>query len=330
MRFARPTQTETHSVSLRFVAAAAMWMALCPATPAQKLAGAGSGFITTADKTRIHYLEAGSTRLAADSITESPSGKQTTGSTQAGPTVLFVPGWTMPAWIWEHQITHFAKAHHVVAMDPRGQGESDKPREGYFPAQRARDIRALIEQLKLERVVLVGWSMGVAEVAAYIEQYGTDRLAAVVLVDGLAGGYDAQFTAAIVNFAGQHLKDRAKSTDAFVRSMYRKPQDEAYLQRVAAAALQTPTDAAMALMVGTFSSDHTAALAKIDKPALVVAAGDDKSNPWVAKYRDLAASIPSARFELFPDRGHALFADDPARFNSLLESMLVPKRGTTQ
>ncbi|MGH9794411.1 MAG: alpha/beta fold hydrolase [Candidatus Acidiferrales bacterium] len=108
-----------------------------------------------------------------------------------------------------------------------------------------------------------------------------------------------------------------------MRSMYRKPQDEAYLKRVAAAALQTPTDAAMALMVGTFSSDHTAALAKIDKPALVIAAGDEKSNPWVAKYRAMAQSIPGARFELFPDCGHALFADDPARFNSLLEQLLT-------
>jgi pimeloyl-ACP methyl ester carboxylesterase len=50
----------------------------------------------------------------------------------------------MPAWIWEHQIAHFAKTHRVVAMDPRGQGESSKPRDGYFPAARARDIKAVI------------------------------------------------------------------------------------------------------------------------------------------------------------------------------------------
>lgn len=293
-------------------------LAILPAA-GQQVADPKSGWVTTPDKTKIHYLEVGGPSYTID---ERPGGfgKNRSGKNAS---LLFVPGWTMPGWIWEHQIAHFAKTHHVVAMDPRGQGKSDKPRDGYFPAQRARDIRAVIEQLKLDPVVLVGWSMGVAEVAAYVEQYGTDRLAAVVLVDGLAGGYDAQFTAAIVNFAGQHLKDRAKTTDAFVRSMYRKPQDEAYLKRVMAAALQTPTDAAMALMAGTFSSDHTAALAKIDKPALVVAAGDDKSNPWVAKYRALAQSIPGARFELFPDSGHALFADEPARFNALLEQLLT-------
>lgn len=294
-------------------------LAVAPAL-AQTVSGAKGGFVSTSDNVKIHYLEAG--RNFTVTHAEGPPGNPTI-SISSSPSFLFVPGWTMPAWIWEHQITHFAKTHRVVAMDPRGQGESDKPRDGYFPAQRARDIRAVIEQLKLDPVVLVGWSMGVAEVAAYVEQFGTDTLAAVVLVDGLAGGYDAQFTAAIVNFAGQHLKDRAKTTDAFVRSMYRKPQDEAYLKRVMAAALQTPTDAAMALIVGTFSSDDTAALAKIDRPTLVVAAGEEKSNPWVARYRALAQSIPGARFELFPDSGHALFADDPARFNALLEQLLT-------
>ncbi|MGH9794410.1 MAG: alpha/beta fold hydrolase [Candidatus Acidiferrales bacterium] len=199
MRFAKRTQTETYSAPLRFFTVAAMWMAACiliPTAPAQHVAGVNSGSVTTADKVKIHYVEHGPDEYRIAHYLVSDKRGSVTSRRIMPPTFLFVPGWTMPAWIWEHQITHFAKTRHVVAMDPRGQGESDMPRDGYFPAQRARDIRALIEQLKLERVVLVGWSMGVAEVAAYVEQYGTDRLAAVVLVDGLAGGYDAQFTAA--------------------------------------------------------------------------------------------------------------------------------------
>ncbi len=69
-----------------------------------------SGFITTSDRVRIHYLEAGQ-----------------------GPAMLFIPGLTMSAEIWNSQIQYFAKAHRVIAMDPRSQGESQKVTQGHLP-----------------------------------------------------------------------------------------------------------------------------------------------------------------------------------------------------
>ena len=294
-------------------------LALAASVPAQRVDSAKGRFFTTTDGTKIHYLDTDRrfTISGCDHCDEPPKIKSVSDTT-----LLFIPGWTMPAWIWEHQITHFAKTHRVVAIDPRGQGESSKPRDGYFPAQRARDIRAVIEQLKLTNVVLVGWSMGVADIAAYVEQFGTADVRAIVLADGLAGGYDAQFTAAMLKFSGTFLKEREKTTGPFVRSMFRTPQSEEYLERLTAAAMKTPTDAAVALFVGAFTVDQRAALTKIDKPTLVLAAGDEKTNPWVPRYREMADSIPGARLELLPGTGHALFVDDPARFNSLLEGLL--------
>jgi len=273
---------------------------LAPDAAAQSLPkGTKSGFIRTTDGVRIHYLSAGA----------------------KGATIVFVPGWTMPADIWEHQITYFAQSYRVVAMDPRGQGDSDKPNEGYYPAARARDIKAVIDQLKLAPVVLVGWSMGVTEAAAYVDQFGTAGLAAIVLVDGTAG-LDVAMRAPFMGFAVNYLTDRPKQTVAFVPSMYSKPQSAEYLKRIAAAALRTPTDSAVALIVGNFSSDYRPALAKIDKPTLFIAAGDEASNPWVARYRTMMEKTPGARFEMFPGCGHAIFADDPAKFNAVLEEFL--------
>jgi microsomal epoxide hydrolase len=88
--------------------------------PAQAALGqpskTNSGFITTPDGVNIHYLEAGT-----------------------GSPILFVPGWTMPAWIWEQRMAHFAKTHRVVAMDPRSQGLSSQTTEPTTP-QPARAI----------------------------------------------------------------------------------------------------------------------------------------------------------------------------------------------
>jgi pimeloyl-ACP methyl ester carboxylesterase len=66
-----------------------------------------SGYFTTSNGVELHYLEAGS-----------------------GPTIVFVPGFAFPAEVWEPQLTHFARNHRVVALDPRSQGRSGKPTEG--------------------------------------------------------------------------------------------------------------------------------------------------------------------------------------------------------
>lgn len=265
-----------------------------------------SGFVTTSDHVRIHYLEA--SRDREDS---------------SRPSLLFIPGWTMPAEIWEPQIRHFARTHRVVAMDPRSQGRSSRPAEGHYPAARARDIKAVVDQLQLEPVVLVGWSMGVIEVAAYVDQFGTDSLAGVVFVDGIAGGdFHPQLTPALLNFAGMHLKDRQKMADDFVRSMYKNPavlKDEAYIRRIKTASLRTPTNAAIALFVGAFTTDMRPALAKLNRPALIVSA---PGGPFDPSYEDMARRIAGSRHVKFEGAGHALFVDEPEKFNALLDDFL--------
>jgi pimeloyl-ACP methyl ester carboxylesterase len=109
-----------------------------------------SAFFKTSDGIGIHYLEAGS-----------------------GRPIVFIPGWTMPAGIWQKQIDEFSTKYHVIAIDPRSQGESDKQPSGHLPETRARDYKELVDQLGLEQPVLVGWSMACGEMMKYVESYGT-------------------------------------------------------------------------------------------------------------------------------------------------------------
>jgi len=294
------------------------------AARAQAIPGSKSGFVTTSDGVKIHYLEVGKPTLKKVQTAEPMEGVPGKGVVTRDaltPAILFVPGWTMPGWIWEHQITHFSKTHRVVAMDPRSQGESDKPAEGHYSAARARDIKAVVDELKLAPVVLVGWSMGVMEIAAYVDQFGTGDLAGMVLVDGIAGAdYDPQDTPQALQWGASFIVDRPKATAAFVRGMYRQPQSEDYLRRVTEASLQTPTPSAGALLLAYFATDLRPALAKIDKPTLVIGA----RSPWLSQLEKVHQLIPGSRFVVLEDTSHALFADKPAEFNSALEDFLKP------
>ncbi len=286
-----------HLTVLLACSALSLFSAAEPAIGATK-----SGLVTTGDGTKIHYLEV------------APQ----TPATQ-GPAVLFVPGWTMPAEIWEKQIAYFSKSRRVVAMDPRSQGLSSQTTEGHYPEARARDIKALVDKLRLAPVVLVGWSMGVAELVAYVDQFGCDSLAGLVLVDGTpGGGGDAEMLHRFLGFATNFQKDRQKATAGFVRGMYKTPQSEAYLERITQASLRTPTNTAMALMLGLMAVDRRPALAKITKPTLIIGA----ESPFTKFYEEMQKSIPGSRLEIFKNVGHALFVDDAERFNQTLEEFL--------
>jgi non-heme chloroperoxidase len=256
------------------------------------------GFITASDGAKIHYLEAG----------------------QAGPSILFIPGWTMPAWIWQKQMEYFSPRFRVVAMDPRCQGESSCTADGLYPAQMARDIKSVVDQLHLQRVVLVGWSMAVVETMAFIDQFGDRNLAGLVLVDELPGGLAPGEADEDLRLLKGVLEDRKSTADFFVRKIqFHKPQPEEYIERVIEASLSVPTNSALALLVGRYAADYRAVLPKIDKPTLVCAAS---KSPYFDRIAAMQKAIPGSRLEVFEGAGHALFVDDADQFNLALGSFL--------
>jgi non-heme chloroperoxidase len=284
-------------------------------------AGTKSGFVKTDDGVKIHYLEAGAEKTVQQlQISQKPMGEMDANFVKL-PTILFVPGWTMPAWIWQKQIDYFAKHYRVVAMDPRSQGDSTMTSEGLYPAARARDIKAVVDQLHLAPVVLVGWSMAVTEVAAYVDQFGTRGIAGLVFVDDNFGGLAPGEGQADLLFIGQILADRQKNTEAFVHNLcFKKPQPPEYLDRVMAACLHTPTSDAVALLVGKYAADYRPAAAKMDKPTLFCYA--DSPYMSAAAQAQIQQSVKGSRLEVFRGAGHALFVDNADQFNSVLGNFL--------
>src|ERR1700734_4163922 len=239
------------------------------------------------------------------------------------PAILFVPGWTMPAWIWQSQIDYFARDYRVVAMDPRSQGQSSQTSDGLYPAVMARDIKAVVDQLHLAPVVIVAWSMAVVETMAYIDQFGTGDFAGLVLVDNDAGGRAPGDADRDFGLLKGILEDRQNAANNFVRKLdFKKPQAEEYLQRVIQASLRVPTNTAVALLVGYFAADYRSVLPKIDKPSIVCAA----KTPYMGTILEMQKQIHGSQLEVFDGAGHALFVDDADHFNTLLEEFLLDLR----
>jgi N-formylmaleamate deformylase len=118
-----------------------------------------SGYVDR-DGLRLHHLEYG----------------------DAGPAVVIVPGITSPAATWEFVSHELSRDYRVITLDIRGRGLSDTPPTGYSLADYAGDVKAVVDQLGLQRPTLLGHSMG-ARIAAAVRVRHRGVAGPVVLAD---------------------------------------------------------------------------------------------------------------------------------------------------
>lgn len=101
----------------------------------------------------------------------------------AGRPLVLVHGLRQSAEDFRPQFDGLSELCRVIAYDQRGHGESGKPGHGYTGHRLAKDLQDVLTTLDLSDVVLAGHSLGCMVAWAYLELFGTERLAKLVLVD---------------------------------------------------------------------------------------------------------------------------------------------------
>ena len=122
----------------------------------------------------------------------------------------------------------------LVAYDLRGHGMSEAPLEPehYTDGELwADDVAAIIDELRLDRPVLVGWSYGGFVICDYVRAYGQDRIAAINFVEGAVKLGEAAFGTLIgpgfldhfVGATADDLPTNIRAMRSFVRTCVVKP-----------------------------------------------------------------------------------------------------------
>ena len=247
--------------------------------------------------------------------------------------IVFVPGWTMSSAVFERQRDHFADSNRFryYSYDPRGQGQSSKPMDGYTYDQHGRDLKAFLDGLGLKQVVLVGWSFGVLKVSSYIDQFGSDNLRALVLIDGTpkTTGKDSTKDWAWVGDDNWLSNNQAYTTDLltnkreqnvkeFTQWMLENPTPD-QIRWSSDISLQTPAWIAALTNATANNADYEAALNNLDKklPVLFVM-GEEHWQPVVAQW--VKANRPSTK--LVTMGRHLMFWQRYEAFNRELDQFL--------
>jgi len=250
----------------------------------------------TSDGVRLHYLEAG----------------------QGEPTLVFVPGWLMPARIFEGQLASLSERHRVVVLDPRSQGESELFAGPHTAARRAADIDEFVKHIKPQTFVLVGWSLGVMEGLDYVERARPQELRGLVLVDNSIGEASPPRPAVATNGPPTQPQTRTQKMLAFARGLFASPPSSELLRTVEASVLRVPPAVAAELLAKPYPREYyKEAIYRAQVPVLY-AIRPRFADQGVA----LTAHLSTARVTIYPTAGHALFVDAVQDFNADVERFM--------
>lgn len=242
--------------------------------------------------------------------------------------LVFIHCWACDRSFWRDQLDAFAADYRVVALDLAGHGASGKARRFWSIAGLAGDVRAVVEALKLERVILIGHSMGGPVALAAAAEMPT-RTVGVVCADAIQNVEYEFPQQAVDQMLAAFSADFAGTMRQMVGSMFPPTADTGLVAWVAARGAAADTAAVLALVRDFPNFNLRRALTEAKVPVRCVnAAPRPPAGPVTTvdinrKYGDFDAV-------LMDSVGHYLMLERPAEFNAKARAFVEELTGTAE
>ncbi|GAA4266677.1 alpha/beta hydrolase [Frondihabitans peucedani] len=252
-----------------------------------------------------------------------------------GRPVVLIHGWPLSGESWSKQVDVFADAgYRVITYDRRGFGRSDKPKTGYDYDHLTEDLHSVLEELDLNDVTLVGFSMGGGEVARYFSKYGVERLRSVVFASAvppylmktddnpngpLTKDAAAEMTAGLTKDEDAFYDDFTTSffsVDGVLKVTEEERQDALRLAK------QASKSAALEAMASFANTDFREDLTKVTVPALIIHGDGDGTVPFEGSGARTHEAIAGSELHVIHGAPHGANVSDADEFNRVVVAFL--------
>lgn len=265
-------------------------------------------FVTTRDEARLFFSDWGN---------------------PASPPVVFAHAWGLNGDMWNAQLPALLDAgFRCVTYDRRGHGRSDRPRNGYSLDSIADDLADLLSYLDLSGALLVGHSIGAAEVVRYLSRHGSGRTAGAILSapcapimlrspsnpDGIDESvFQAGRTAMCADIGA--FVEATSASDYFGST---REVSEGLADWTRRQVISTPLPVLLETQQAFSQADLRNELSELRLPVLIIHGSADRATPLELTGQRTAALVPASRLVVIDGAGHGVYASDAARYNAEL------------
>ena len=236
------------------------------------------------------------------------------------PAIILIHGWTNNKTIWDDQVAYFLEKYKVVTIDLAGHGESGDKRENWTMSAFGNDVVAVINELKLKEVILVGFSMGGPIVIEATKKI-SEKVKGIILVDTLKDiEQKRQMDMVDTMYEGLLQMINNPAPDMFKGSYFNR-NIEVNFERALTMYDTVSTVGWKESLMGIFhwyNEESTTSLKKINSPIIAINSDQSPTNSEALKQY-----IPSFKAKIMENTGHVVMWDAPDEFNQLLDESIM-------
>ena len=241
----------------------------------------------------------------------------------AGQPVVFVHGWAVNCDLWQYQMLALSAQARCIAYDKRGHGRSSDPGRGYEYDNLADDLAAVLEQFDVRNAVLIGHSMGPAEIVRYLHRHGSVRVSRLALISSAlpfilkTSDNPEGVDAAVFEARRQEWRqDMPKFLAGNARSFLAPATSAETVEWVASLGVQASLKALFEMNHAITETDLRADVRRIKLPTLIIHGEQDKSAPLELTGKRTAAMIQGSQLKIYEGAPHGLLLTHQARLNA--------------
>lgn len=256
--------------------------------------GPKQGNVISVDQTEIHYTVYGEGETA----------------------LVFVHGWCCDQGYWREQVDTFSQKYKVVTIDLAGHGKSGTGRDDYTLQAFGLDVANVVKHLELDRIILIGHSMGGGVILSAAGQL-KEQVLAVIGVDTYQGFQYELSDSMIAQFVQPFRQDFYNTTIGFVHSMFPPGADSVLIMEIAEDMADGHAEVGISAMINYISTDPVELLDGLNIPIYSI---NSRMYPIdIEANREL---YPDFEVRFLEGVGHFIQLEDPQAFNRKLNSIL--------
>ncbi|MBB3458332.1 3-oxoadipate enol-lactonase [Rhizobium sp. BK313] len=239
---------------------------------------------------------------------------------EGAPVVLLANGLAADSTMWDPQMEAFASTYRLLRYDMRGHGESEGTPGDYSLSLLADDVVALLDALSLERVHLVGCSLG-AMVGQFMGVHHSSRLKSLTLCATSSEAPKSTWESRVAAVRKHGVPPQIEATiDRWFTPAFRDAHPET-MNRMREMVLRTTQDGYAGCAAAIRDMTLSSIIAAIELPTLVVAGEHDLSTPLPTLER-IADTIPGAVLVTVADAAHMPTIEQPEECNRVIMDFL--------